>query len=113
MNQSEWPQTEATVYSCGWEATPVDGLLSRRFSGIASGHYIVVFSYEVEGNHYSGEFNSSEVWKEGNTFSLHYNPENPEENDQEDERDSPLQTAAVWIGGLALAALYIWWRNRK
>jgi hypothetical protein len=111
VKSGEWPTTEATVYSCGWEGTPIDGLLSRRFSGIFSGHYIVVFAYEVNRNHFSGEFNSSSEWKDGSKFPLRYNPENPDENDREDELDSPLIKIATWVGGLALAALVIWWKS--
>ncbi len=113
MKSDEWPQTQATIYSCGWEATPVDGLLSRRFSGIASGHYVVVFSYEVGGNHYSGEFNSSNEWKEGSAFSIRYNPENPDENDRQDDSDSPFFTVVSWVIGIALVGLYFWWKSRK
>jgi hypothetical protein len=113
VKPNEWPTTEATVYSCGWEGTPIDGMLSRKLSGAFSGHFVTVFSYEVNGNHYTGEFSASREWEEGSKFPLRYNPDNPDENNRNDELDSPAVSAATFIAGLALAALFIWWKSRK
>lgn len=49
------------------------GLLGDLFSG----RYLIVFSYSVDGNIYSGEFTSSEELKEGSTFPLTYDLTNP------------------------------------
>lgn len=113
MDNQEWIETTATVYSCGWEDTPVDGLLRHRLFSVRSGHYIVVFSYTVDGHHYSGEFTSLQEWKEGATFQIKYDFRNPEQNDRTNDEDGPLMTVLAWVGGIALVALYFWWKNRK
>jgi hypothetical protein len=43
-------------------------------------HFIVTFSYGVDGIHHNGEFHSSNEWKEGTEICVLYNPQNPEEN---------------------------------
>jgi hypothetical protein len=43
-------------------------------------HFIVTFSYGVDGIHHKGEFYSSNEWKEGTEMCVLYNPQNPEGN---------------------------------
>jgi hypothetical protein len=113
MNRIDWAETTATVYSCGWEDTQGRGFLFHSLSGLFSGKFLIVFSYAVNGNHLSGEFTSSRKWKEGTTFPLKYNPQNPEENDRANEGGGWLANAATWAGGIAIVVLYLWLKNRK
>ncbi len=113
MNRDNWVETTAKVYSCGWEGTPERAFIFRAPGDLSSGQYLVVFGYEADGNHCSGEFKSSKEWKEGSTFPLKYNPEKPDENDRADQNDGPLATILSWLAGAALVALYFWWKSRK
>jgi hypothetical protein len=113
MNYDDWADTTATVYSCGWEETPGRGFALRSLSGLFSGQYIIVFSYTVKGKYYSGEFTSYKEWKEGSTFPLRYNHENPEETDREDEENNSPAVIASWVIGIMLVILYYWWKTRK
>ena len=67
--------TTATIHSCRWE----DSLL-RAPSSLFVSHFIVTFSYGVDGIHHKGEFYSSNEWKEGTEMCGLYNPQNPEGN---------------------------------
>ncbi|HWE85117.1 MAG TPA: hypothetical protein VG267_09245 [Terracidiphilus sp.] len=109
MKSDVWTETTATVYSCGWEDEPF------RFSRVtlSSGRYLIVFSYEVDGSHYSGEFRSDSEWKEGSTFPIKYNPADANENDRADESAGPLVSVLIFVLGVAVAAIIIWLRERK
>jgi hypothetical protein len=111
MSNQEWIETTATVYSCGWEDTPSRGFMFRTLSGLFSGHYLIVFSYTVDGNHYSGEFTSEKEWQEGSTFAIKCDPQRPEKNDQSESEDGPLTTILTWVLAIAIVALYVWWKN--
>ncbi|MGD0682073.1 MAG: hypothetical protein ABR990_08480 [Terracidiphilus sp.] len=113
MNHDDWADTTATIYSCGWEDTPGRGFVLRSLSGLFSGQYIIVFSYTIYGKYFSGEFTSYKEWKEGSTFPLKYNPQNPEETDREDEEINSLTTIASFVVSIMLIILYFWWKARK
>jgi hypothetical protein len=70
--------------------------------GLFSGKYLIVFSYEVDGNHFNGEFLSSSERKEGSTFPLRYDPDDPEQTDRSDDDGSLLGKVATLAGGIAL-----------
>jgi hypothetical protein len=78
-----------------------------------SGRYLIVFSYSVNGETYSGEFTSSDELKEGSRFALTYNSANPEENDRNSGVNGPWFNAAAWAVAILIGALYVWWRVRK
>lgn len=113
MSQEGWCETTATVYSCGWEETPGRFLTFHQLSDLFSGHYIVLYSYVVNGNHYSGEFKSSTEWQEGSSFQLKYNPQNPDETDRQEDSDRPAMTFISWVVGIALVGLYLWCKHRR
>jgi hypothetical protein len=106
MDKTLWPATTATIYSCGWQDTP--------WYFLGSGNYLIVFSYKVDGNHYSGEYYDVEAATGGSQFSLRYNPDNPEENEK--------SLRMKWVRWLAVAAfalvpaafvVYGWYRGWK
>lgn len=43
------------------------------------GHFIVAFSFAVDGNRYSGKFHSPYMWEKEKEISILYNPQNPVE----------------------------------
>ena len=96
MNREDWLETTATVYSCGWEDTPWKMFGGTQYLvGMFSGRYLIVFSYQIAGATYSGEFRSSVELKEGDTFPLRYDPRNPEKNDGGGQSSSLLSNIAA------------------
>ena len=105
-----WRTTLATVYTCGeWEPESSWKLWGE---GSSSGH-LVVFSYEVNGETYSGQFMGSAM-KPGDTFEIRYDPDDPNQNDtsMDSKRNKAIMIAAA-IGGMLLAGLLIWMRERS
>jgi hypothetical protein len=90
--------TNATIHSCRWEDPP-----SRAVSSLFVGHFVVAYSYVVDGIKRGGEFYSSHAWEEGTDVPILYNPQNPEKSrvydDEDDEsRAGRLAEAAMeWI----------------
>ena len=86
-----WRDSTATVYSCGVDGS-IAGLFSKRhLSDLLlmrtftwSPRYLIVFSYVVNGEHFSGEFISSPKMGERSTFPIRYDPQTPTENDAND-----------------------------
>ena len=103
MDRTLWLETRATIYTCGWQDTP--------WYYFGSGNYIIVFSYTINGNHYSGEYDDVVPATEGSQFSLRYDPNNPEENEKsiEMKRGRWLTVAAL---ALVFAAFIIYGRYR-
>lgn len=112
MNQEAWRGATAAIYSCGWEDTPWRVFSFRSLGGLFSGRYVVVYSYTVDGNHYSGEFYSSTEWEQGANLPILYNPENPEESGV-DDGESPIAAAAGLLFALLLVGLGLWLKFRK
>jgi hypothetical protein len=77
-DRSSWMRTEATVYISDENETIRPGLVTTTIGTERR----VVFSYTVDGQYYSGEFSGK--MKEGEKFTLLYNPANPEENEKVD-----------------------------
>jgi outer membrane usher protein FimD/PapC len=70
-----WKPTDATVFSCDWTDLPdqIDGSV---------GHYHVVYSYQVDGTFYTGQFadygmQDEEYFKRNDVFQVRYNPRKP------------------------------------
>lgn len=109
FRRSNWKQTEATVYTCGVQSNYEPGLGA---SGIDS-KYLIVFSYEVDGERYSGEYTSSSPVAEKSSFSLRYDADNPEHN-QYSLRDAmnslPFKIAA-YAALIGAVVLYEWFRD--
>jgi hypothetical protein len=99
-----WPTTEALVYSVEWfEATHDD-----------YANYLVVYSYRVGDQRYTGEFRDYGTHLEGflhrnDTISVRYSPENPEKS-YFPQRNSALNRRLLAIGigaGFAVIVMLI------
>jgi hypothetical protein len=104
-----WRTTPATVYTCGdWEQGTSWKLWGK---GSSSGH-LIVFSYKVNGETYSGEFMGTAM-KPGDTFEIRYDPDDPNQNDTSmDSKRSKASMIAAAAGGLLIAGLLIWFEIR-
>jgi len=89
----------ATIQNCRWEDPPSLGP-----SSLFVGHFIVAFSYVVDGVHHSGEFYSSRAWKDGAELLICYNPHDPEEHSDPDDHESQtgatLECILEWISAI-------------
>ena len=113
MSRTDWKETTATVYSCGWQETPWRILNFGLLGDLFSGRYLIVFSYSVNGETHSGEFTSSKELEVGSTFPLRYDTNNPEKNDRNSGVDGPWFNLAAWVVAILVGALFVWWRVRK
>jgi hypothetical protein len=109
MTYENWHVLTATIDSCDWEAP-----LSHTPSPLFVGHFIVAFSYAVDGNRYSGEFRSLHEWEKGTDITILYNPQNPGEcvamtGEEKSERRRTLIIAAIIIVAVWILALSIGW----
>lgn len=80
--------------------------------------YAVTFTYQAEGRQYSGRYVAHEdPVAIGHSFTLCYNPRNPQENSGTEDSLALHPEVRSWVvGGTALAILVIflltyWWRN--
>jgi hypothetical protein len=106
MDKALWLETTATIYTCGWHDTP--------WYYLGSGNYIVVFSYKVNGDHYSGEYDDVTPATEGSQFSLRYNPDNPKENEKSVAmKRERLLTAIAFALVPTAFVIYEWYRGWK
>ena len=106
MDKTFWLETTATIYTCGWQDTP--------WYYLGSGNYIIVFSYTVNGDHYSGEYDDAVPATEGSQFSLRYDPDNPEENEKSVEMKQERWFTVFALALVAVAfVLYSWHRGWK
>ena len=104
MRKRDWRKTTAKVFTCGWANTPVSG------ASAFSGDFLVTFSYEVDGQIYSGEFKSSREWREGETFDLRYDANDPSVND---ERESKWINIVVYSLAVLAVVVWIWFDQTK
>lgn len=106
MSKTVWKQTEATVFTCGWQS---------KYSphGTDIGQNLITFSYEIDGNWYSGEFHSLTTRDEGSKFTLRYDANNPEHTEYSLDKalNSSLATIIGWVAAIAAVALYVWFRD--
>lgn len=105
MSRKSWPQTEATVFTCG-----VQDHYEPQTGG--SQDYLVTFSYEINGHWYSGEFSSAEPWVEGSKFCVRYDPDDPNRSSKDDPVSNRWFTIISILAGIALVILYIWLRQK-
>ena len=105
MARTIWKETEATVYTCGVQHHADVGKIPTPVTGYSD--YLVTFSYEINGEWYSGEFNSPNPREEGSTFLLRYDANNPAINEH-NRFDTPKGKVLTWAIGIATAALLIW-----
>ena len=106
MDKTLWPETTATIYTCGWQDTP----LTRR----GSGNYIIAYSYQIDGQQYSGEYEDVAPAIEGSQFSLRYNPDDPEQNEKTLEKKRDLWLTIAGAAVLIVGSILYWWgRGRR
>jgi hypothetical protein len=108
MNTSEWKETEATVFTCGWQDKFSAGATGLR----PDGSYLITFSYEVGGSWYSGEFLNGSALVEGSRFSLRYDPDRPERNEKNLEARRSRWFSVVIAIVLGAAWLFYEWLIR-
>ena len=110
FRRRNWKQTEATVFTCGIqnEYTPGAG------GGYVDSEYLIVFSYEIGGQWYSGEYTTNTSVPEKSTFPLRYDADDPAYNQY--SLDDALNTLPFKIAGyaavVAVFVLYEWLRGR-
>jgi hypothetical protein len=108
-----WLETEAKVTACeyefGAERALAFGIPTRK-------HFRITFTYYAHGKTYTGDFTSPTYLEQGQTFSVSYNPLNPQQNSKSASSPTtrtPLFTLAI-AGSVVLSILFlIWMRGCK
>jgi len=72
-----WLETTAEVIACKYEFGAGQALA---FGIPRSKHFLITFTYYAHGKTYTGEVTSRTYLEQGCTFTLSYNPLNPQEN---------------------------------
>lgn len=107
FRRRNWKQTEATVYMLGSQSEYL-------LQGLAQSEYLILFSYEIDGHWYSGEYASMSQRAEGSRFTLKYDADDPSHN--EFSVDSALNALPVKIllyaGACALGVFIAWYMDR-
>lgn len=110
MARTNWKETEATVFTCGVQDHAASGKVY--VPGTGPSDYLITFSYEIDGEWYSGEFNSNTPRERGEKFTLRYDPRHPENNDVSLTDRQNLWTN-IMIGAICVIALIIWiWHDQ-
>ena len=73
LRRRNWKETEATVYTVGAQSEYVP-------RGFVQSEYLIVFSYEIDGQWYSGEYTSMSARTAGSKFMLKYDADDPSHN---------------------------------
>jgi hypothetical protein len=95
MTYEHWSLMTTMIDGCHWQNPS-----SRTPSTLFVGHFILAYSYVVDGKRYSGEFHSPRAWEKGTDLMVLYNPENPRESIVCDGDESESSTAINWVFGL-------------
>jgi hypothetical protein len=109
MAKRDWKITEATVFTCGVQNEYQPGAAG----GSVSSDYLITFSYEIDGEWYSGEFPSSTPREEGSKFNLKYDAAKPGHNEYSiDSAMNSLWFKIFLYGSVILVTvLYFWYRD--
>ena len=102
-----WLETEAEVNDCTFarQSYQIDG--AGMDTDLA--HYVVTFSYHVDGTAYAGELSSPVQVEAGDKFLLHYNPADPKENNSlESELDRPWYKEYTFLFGALIVGLMLY-----
>jgi hypothetical protein len=102
-----WLETKAEVTACRYEFARMNTL----FIGISAetNHFIVSFSYYAHAKTFSDEFTSPVAMEKGETFSVLYNPLNPQQNSRSEAAPTsrtPLFALGI-AGSLVISFLYL------
>lgn len=109
FRENGWKEVEATVSTCGGQDHYNPGM------GPASvqSDYLITFSYEVDGQWYSGEFNSASPRAEGSRFTILYDPNNPEHNNMS-MTDAENRWTNIIVGIIgAIVVIVLIWTDRR
>jgi hypothetical protein len=100
-----WLETEAEVTDCTFARQSYEIDAAGMDTDLA--HYVVTFTYKVNGTTYSGVLSSPAEVQPHDTFAIHYNPADPKENNSlESELDRPWFKEYTWlVGALIVAAM--------
>ena len=94
MTHENWSVITATIDSCHWEDPS-----SQAPGTLFVGHFVVVYSYAVDGKLYTGKFYSSHEWENGTDLTALYDPQDPAECTACDDDQSQSEAAVEWICG--------------
>ena len=103
-----WLETEAKVTACKYEFGAGRALA---FGIPTSKHFRINFTYYAHGKTYTGNFTSPTYLEQGQTFSVSYNPLNPQQNSKSASSPTtraPLFTLAI-AGSVVLSILFLVW----
>ena len=100
-----WAETEAEITDCTFarQSYEIDG--AGMDTDLA--HYVVTFTYSVNGTTYNGVLSSPVQVEPHDKFLLRYNPDKPEENNSiESELDRPWFNIYLYlVGALVLGVM--------
>ena len=99
-----WMETEARVVSCHYEFARMHTLTLGIFA--PSERFLISFSYHAHGKTFNDQFGSPEAVEQNKTFTILYNPLEPQQNDRAacaHGRRSPI--AAYGVGASIATSL--------
>ncbi len=102
-----WLETEAEVTGCTFarQSYEIDG--AGMDTDLA--HYVVSFTYNVDGASYNGVLSSPVQVEPGDQFALRYNPTDPKENNSlESELDRPWYKEYALLFGAIVVGLMLY-----
>jgi hypothetical protein len=106
MTAAPWPKTTATVTECHYEFNAGPALAC----GIStSKHYLITYTYWVQGQQHSGQLKSDKPIPQGELFPIAYNPETPADHTHSTsttKQRSPLIAFAL-AGSVALSLVWL------
>lgn len=102
-----WAETEAEVTDCTFAR--MRALIDGGGVDDELAHYAVGFSYRVGGKSYSGELSSPVEVERGDTFTIRYNPDRPEQNNSvASELDRPWFKDYMYVVGALILGLLLY-----
>ncbi|HTV08204.1 MAG TPA: DUF3592 domain-containing protein [Candidatus Aquilonibacter sp.] len=102
-----WPQAEATVESCTQHHCDIASA-----GGYVGQEYSITFRYEVNGRHYTGEFECNRPWEVDSKFCISYDPDDPEVNTMCDRRGERWVYIILAIAAILAFVAYFWVRRQ-
>lgn len=101
-----WPQTTAHVTSCTYRFSRMNTLTL----GIPTdrNRFVIGFTYDVDGESYTGEFTSPKYIEQGHVFSIGYDPLHPEQNTKSANAPGKATLFGIGVAGsIVLSLLYL------
>lgn len=106
-------ETTAVVYLCEWKS---EGWLGLSFDPVSDqvGHYVVRYSYSVDGELFDGKFTAGAPFEEGHKFAISFDPKKPWKNTGGDTASGMSLTQRVfsWLLAGSIVLLLLWVRAR-